>query len=231
MSWRAVPMSARVAELLTTEGGLPVPHVAAWSSERTERVSRDIHLTRLGWNGPATFSSGGQGEGRAVLGEMEPARQRRAVLDRRCQVCDLELGERHRPNPPWRQPLWLTDIRVKGNDDEGSVGNDLAGQTIRVGRRIVPLIFEPWCCEDCLAYAIQVCPGLISRRAGGTHRRPPLRLLRVRKAEPVVVRGRIEGDGPVAGQIAATYVKLAVVDADVVLPDAFLAERAERRAA
>jgi hypothetical protein len=219
VSWRDVPMPERFAALRRTEGGLPVPHVAAWSSEHIERLDRDPYLARLGCSVPAVFSAGSAGEGRAVLGEMEPARQRRSVIDRRCQVCDVELGDRHRPNPPWRRPLWLADIRVHGRDDEGVVGNDIGGQTIRVGRRVVPLIFEPWCCEDCLAYAIRVCPGLIKRTADGTAHRPPLRLLRVRNAQPVAVRGRVGGDGPMAGTVAVTYVKLAVLDADVVLPD------------
>lgn len=224
MSWRDVRMPERFGGLHRTDGGLPVPHVASWSSERTDRVGRDRYLATLGHFNPAVFSSGAQGRGRAVLGEMEPSRQRRAAIDRRCQVCDIELGDRYRPNPPWRQPLWLADIRVHGTDDQGAVSNDIGGQTIRMGRRVVPLIFEPWCCESCLAYAIQVCPGLIKRAAGGNARRPPLRLLRVRDARPVAVTGRVLGDGPVAGQLAVTYVKLAVLDADVVLPDRFLAD-------
>jgi hypothetical protein len=226
MSWRDVPMPDRVAQLLRTEGGLPVPHVAAWSSEETDRLERDPYLARLGYYQPAVFCGGGQGIGRAILGEMTPERQRRAMLDRRCQVCDVELGERRRPNPPWRWPLWLADIRIFGTDERGDVGNDIGGQTIVVRRRRVPLVLEPWSCEDCLAYAIQVCPGLISRRTGGTRRRPPLRLLRVRHAEPVIVTSRISGDGPVAGQTAATYAKMAVVDADVVLPERFLEQHA-----
>jgi hypothetical protein len=70
---------------------------------------------------------------------------------------------------------------------------------------MAPLIFEPWVCEDCLAYALQVCPGLLKIAAG--RYRHPLRLLRVRKAQPVAVSGRIGGTGPVAGQRAVTYVK------------------------
>jgi hypothetical protein len=157
-----------------------------------------------------------------VLGEMEPARQRRAVLDRRCQVCDVELGDRRRPNGPWRRPLWLAAIRTPGVDEQGDVGTSVGGQTIRVGRRVVPLIFEPWCCEPCLRYALLVCPGMIHRRAPEAAGGPPLRLLRVRDAQPVVVTARITGDGPVAGQVLATYVKIAVLDADIVLPEAFL---------
>jgi hypothetical protein len=220
-------MPEGVAGLLRTEGGLPVPHVAAWSNESTDRLERDPYLTRLGYYVPAAFSGGAQGDGHAVLGEMEPARQRRAVIDRRCQVCDRELGERHRPNPPWRQPLWLADIRVFGTDDEGSVGADIGGQTIIVGRRRCPLVLEPWVCEPCLAYALQVCPGLIKRQTGGTRMRPALRMLRVRRAQVVVVRGRIGGDGPVAGRLAATYAKLAVVDFDIVRPEQFLASERE----
>jgi hypothetical protein len=226
VSWRDVPMPERVAALPRTDGGLPVPYVAAWSGEETTRVAVDPVLARaLDYREPAAFSSDAPAGARPTLGVMDPARQRRVVVERLCQVCAVELGERHRPNPPWREPLWLVDLRRRGGDDgEGAqLGQDLGGQTIRIGRRMAPLIFEPWVCEDCLAYALQVCPGLLKIAAG--RYRHPLRLLRVRKAQPVAVSGRIGGTGPVAGQRAVTYVKLAAIEFDIVLPGRFLAER------
>jgi hypothetical protein len=88
---------------------------------------------------------------------------------------------------------------------------------------MVPLVFEPWVCEDCLVYALEVCPGILKAAAGRT--RAPLRLLHVRSAQFVAVVAEIKGDGPVAGQHAVSYVKAAVTDYAEVPPATFLAER------
>lgn len=76
-----------------TRTGLPVPHVAAWSSERTMRIANDPNI---GGNHPTLFSNGAQGEGEPVLGQMDVARQRTVVVHGRCQVCNVKLPARDR---------------------------------------------------------------------------------------------------------------------------------------
>ena len=69
-------------------GTVPVPYVAAWSSETTPVVRADPLL-----HGDAgIFRNGRRGEGRPILGKMDEARTRRVVIGRLCQVCARPLG-------------------------------------------------------------------------------------------------------------------------------------------
>lgn len=68
-------------------GDLPVPYVAAWSSETTMRVGKDSLIG----NRPALFRGGGRGKGKPIFGQMDEARTRVVVVNRLCQVCARPL--------------------------------------------------------------------------------------------------------------------------------------------
>lgn len=68
-------------------GDLPVPYVAAWSSETTIRVGKDSLIG----NRPALFRGGGRGDGKPLFGKMDEARTRVVVVNRLCQVCARPL--------------------------------------------------------------------------------------------------------------------------------------------
>lgn len=213
-SWRDIAMPDTVASRPTSPGGLPVPYVAQWSSERTLKSARDPLLTRLGVTAPAAYSTGELGQGQPDFGVMEPSRQREVALLVRCQVCRAQLLPGRRYEPAENHPVWLADLRSPSAAGDVAFG----GSAIRIGRRLRPLIFEPWICELCLAYALQVCPGMLSRSYEPTSDpKRDLRLLRVRKAHPVATYA----NGDLVGTVVS-YVKLAAIRYDVVTPTEFL---------
>jgi hypothetical protein len=142
-SWRDVPMPEGVAALPRSSGGLPVPYVAIWEGEDLMRIAR----CDFTYGSPAIFPLNGfqVGRTRPVFGVMEPSRQREVAITVRCQVCHVQLP-------------WISDEL----DDEGEVHwlADLLHEpaTMR-GHR---LALEPWVCDDCLYYALQICPGLVA---------------------------------------------------------------------
>ena len=69
-------------------GELPVPYVAAWSSESGIRITRDPVIG----NRPALFRTGERGEGKPIFGKMDEARVRYCVSRRWCQVCARPFG-------------------------------------------------------------------------------------------------------------------------------------------
>jgi len=69
-------------------GKLPVPFVAAWSSEETIHVAPDP----VAGGRPALFRGGTRGLGTPIFGKMDESRVRRVVLRRRCQICAGPLG-------------------------------------------------------------------------------------------------------------------------------------------
>jgi hypothetical protein len=69
-------------------GKLPVPFVAAWSSEDAVRIAPDPLLARK----PAMFRSGRRGLGTPMFGKMDESRVRRVIIRRLCQVCAGSLG-------------------------------------------------------------------------------------------------------------------------------------------
>jgi hypothetical protein len=69
-------------------GKLPVPYVAAWSSEESIHVGRDPLLGGR----PALFRGGTRGIGTPMFGKMDESRVRRVVLLRLCQICDGPIG-------------------------------------------------------------------------------------------------------------------------------------------
>lgn len=65
------------------------PHITAWSGE----VGYEIRPDPLIGEHPAVFAARGQqGDGAPVWGRISEERQRRAVVLRRCQVCDQHLS-------------------------------------------------------------------------------------------------------------------------------------------
>lgn len=68
-------------------GQLPVPYVAAWSSEQAIVIRRDALLGGR----PAVFRDGGRGLGTPMFGKMSEERNRRVVLRAHCQVCNRPL--------------------------------------------------------------------------------------------------------------------------------------------
>ena len=69
-------------------GRLPVPFVAAWSSEDAVRSGPDPLLARR----PALCRRGRRGLGVPLFGKMDESRVRRVILRRSCQVCAASLG-------------------------------------------------------------------------------------------------------------------------------------------
>jgi hypothetical protein len=68
--------------------GIPVPYIAAWSSEKERYISEDNNAGgKL-----AVFRTGRRGDGDPMFGKMDEARQREAIARRRCQVCRVKLS-------------------------------------------------------------------------------------------------------------------------------------------
>lgn len=113
--------------------GLPVPHVAAWSSEVWDGFVVDPR-----WGVASLSTAGGQGRGQPVWGAINEVRQRRAVGERRCQVCD--------------RPGTLSSLLVLFS---GGL------QTMASGRRRLEVTAEPPVCPDCADWSRSHCPGLL----------------------------------------------------------------------
>lgn len=118
--------------------GLPVPHVAGWTSE-TWGVARAEHLIK--GRPVALFTRGRQGRGRPQFDVVNEARQRRAVLLGRCQVCDTELPRGHGPTHGHNRPIgWLPTASIGAATFDGQ-----------------PVTHEPLCCLPCARWAAQHC--------------------------------------------------------------------------
>lgn len=111
-----------------------VPYVAAWSSEMPDfRVAPE---PLLGGKIALFRASGRRGEGKPVLGKMDPGRQRRCILRSLCQVCAQPM----RPEDAW-YALLEERVTVPGLD-------------------FVDAVREPAACARCMADALLLCPGL-----------------------------------------------------------------------
>lgn len=124
------PIPMHLRHLPTTSGGLPVPYVASWSSERWGIARRDP-LVGNRW---ALFSEGAQGVGRPLLASINEERQRRSVIQSRCQVCD-----RDRP----RDELWVTNMTQ---------------HTLILDGKLFSATHAPPTCGPCLEWSHHVCP-------------------------------------------------------------------------
>lgn len=113
-------------------GKLPVPYVAAWSSEQGWRVDVDPVVGK-----PCLFvAEGRRGLGTPMFGKMDPARVRRVIAKRLCQVCAQPLGLFG----------YVADVVLT-----------------RQGGH--PVVNEPPACRRCFALAVLQCPGIERQRA------------------------------------------------------------------
>ena len=117
--------------------GLPVPYVAAWSSEVW-----DGYVLDPTWGLPALSTAGAAGRGVPVWGAINEPRQRRSVGQHRCQVCD-------RPG----SPAELVVIFSGGL------------QTMASGTQLWEVTAEPPVCPDCASWSRAHCPGLVGAEA------------------------------------------------------------------
>lgn len=129
------PIPGHLAHLPVVRG-LPVPHVAAWSSEGHSVIRYDPVVQRH-----AVFARGRQGRGRPLFGLFSAERQRHAVIGALCQICSVKLDE---------GGAWLP-------------AHDRLIDGYNAGR---PMFLEPPCCEPCARYAAQACLGIAGRFAG-----------------------------------------------------------------
>lgn len=230
-TWREIPEPDSLRDVLRTPGGMPVPWAAAWSSEDGGVLVKPDPIVARAFPAcakvPCLFEANGHpGEGTAKLAVISPTRQRESAVLLRCQVCRAEVGV---GNPPWNPPLWLADLRSSQNSDP-KLGHDRHGrQTINIGGRPCPLVYEPWLCSDCLVYSLRACNGLRSMR-----RHQSLSVWSVRSASFVETRESLKveprsGTAPSSGVL--TYVKIAVTDGSEIHPAAILRTDRERRAA
>lgn len=198
--WKRVPMPPQVAALDRTGGGIPITHTVAWTSERETVLKPDPLVGgRL-----AIFSEGAQGEGTPKLAFASTERVRQVIVAGRCQVCAETLPDDI--HPPWSPPRWLVNF----HKNQGWVTDD----------GIVPLIINAWTCESCLAYSLQVCPRLVTRRSSYVG----MRILRVRAAEIVAVYERPDSIAPedLPDPPPIGVMKIAPTDWDYLAPAEFL---------
>lgn len=144
-SWRDVPMPDTIARLPRSDGGLPVPYVAQWEGEEHMTIRPCPYaIGQLGVfpTDPEAFT-----RGRPVFGIMEPSRQREVCMAVKCQVCRGVLDPMTEELVPTSSIHWLVDMLREPKTMRGH-----------------KLALEPWVCDDCLVYALQVCPGLIGSK-------------------------------------------------------------------
>lgn len=191
-----------MARLPLGRGDLPVPHIAAWSSERWAAIRFDPLVDHV-----AVFTGGRQGRGRPVFGVMNEPRQRAAVMGRRCGVCNAALSE----------AAWLPNLPR------------LCEGTTQVGSHEHPVTTEPPCCLPCALWSTTGCPG-IARHAAGLLRIDhylPLAQMVDPSRGPAAHDSRFDGEDDPAererlGRIARRhkgavgYVKVVLVDASPV---------------
>ena len=222
--WRGALIPDCMGELPRTPGGAPVPYTAAWSSEEGGvKIEPDPLLIRhLGERSPAVWQAqGGIGEGAPKLAKMDAARQRWCTVLRACQVCTQPADR----DGGGHGSSWLVDMRSTQAFDPSVASPDGQRFTLPDGRR-VPLIRDPWICEDCLEFSLRACGGLKARRQAQT-----LRLYLVFDYKLVAAFEKPGEDVEVTGTVprggAIGTVKIAVAHAAAVSPYEFLRARRE----
>lgn len=198
----ALVLPATMARLPRGRGGMPVPTVASWSSERWAAIRYDPVVDHV-----AVFTGGRHGRGRPVFGAMNEPRQRRAVMQRRCQVCDAQLDDAG----------WLP------------AHDRLAEAQVEIGGRTVDVTTEPPCCEPCARWAATGCPGIGGHTTGLLRLRviAPIAQLVDPSRAPAAHDNRFDGgDDPAErerlGRIARRhggavgYVKVGLIEAEAV---------------
>jgi hypothetical protein len=130
-----------LAHLRVDRRGRPVPYIQLWTGEGTaaEWVIRDDPMVE----GPAVFTRGQPGRGTPDFFHQAPQRQRRCMIERRCQICE---------------------DRVPADDALLLIGS-VSGRRVDVEDFGQVVCFtEPWLCPACAFFALTHCPGLIRRR-------------------------------------------------------------------
>lgn len=138
--------------------GLPVPYVAAWSSERGAIVLRRERNQSAPPGRRWTCHTGGrEGRGSADFASMHPARSREAAELELCQVCATPLAYSGR---------WL--ICWPTEHDMDTVGPAIRARMAEAEAKGLPfdctMVTEPPMCRPCAAYVLTVCPG-VGRKA------------------------------------------------------------------
>lgn len=91
-NWRDIPMPRAVATLPRTASGMPVPYVTYYESPDGEDYSEVTVLANTGarlLDCRCTF-----GQGRPKIGKQCLHRQRKAVAERRCNVCGRRMSRK-----------------------------------------------------------------------------------------------------------------------------------------
>lgn len=109
---------------------VPVPYVAAWSSESEYFIAADKNAEGR----EAVFTHGERGVGTPVWGKMNEVRQRETVWLRRCQVCNCKLKD---------ERSFAMDVQI----------------LFREGREVHQALTEPPACLACTRFALNHCPG------------------------------------------------------------------------
>lgn len=131
-------------ELPRDKRGLPVPTVAAWSSEHWASTRMDPCAGGR-W---ALFTAGRQGRGRPCFDVVNEPRQRRALHLARCQVCDDPLPRGTNGAFGYLPASTLT-VESHGRLEDGT-----------------PVTHEPLCCGPCAEYVTERCCHLRRHGAG-----------------------------------------------------------------
>lgn len=175
---------------LRTWKGLPVPYVNHWGvGEPTADWS--IRYDRI--LGEIAAFRADHFDGPPDFTRQCVQRQRECALLGLCQVC--------------RRKLDWSDRRL--------VVSSVSTETVHLGHRRVPVLAEPWLCEDCAAFAVSVCPSLIRRsRHEDLHVISDLQPTNCRQ---VLSSGWIEGPYEAATKEnpVAMWVKIQLLDVDI----------------
>lgn len=110
----------------------------------------------------------------------------------RCQVCRTQLGPMSDTIEPESRIHWMVDLL---HEPMSMIGHKLA--------------LEPWVCDSCMVYALQVCPGMLVKSSGAMRRSIVDPNLLVRNvlavwaanivAVTIIPHGNLEGQAPCGG--------------------------------
>lgn len=198
-------LPSTMARLPLGRNRLPVPYVAAWSTERWHAIRHEPLVGHV-----AIFTAGRHGRGRPLFGVTNEPRQRACVIQRLCGVCGQEID-----GPGW---LPLHPRLIEAQTD--------------IGGRQCDVTHEPPCCFPCAHWSATGCPAIGNRTPSLL--RVGAYLLIAQRVDPSLAPSnhdrRFDGTDNVTererlGRIArhhggaVGYVKLAITDAETVALD------------
>lgn len=183
---------AHLSHLPADRRGLPVPFIAAWSSEHWDVARFDPIVNK--W---ALFTAGRYGRGKPCFDVMNEPRQREVVMRGLCQVCNVRLER----DPLTSRPVGVLPASVL---NEGSQ-HDAEGRVVTA---------EPLLCRACGEYVVEHCCVLNKRGDPGLlivmRWQPMLQIIDPSAAPPThAYRFDKEGDLPRLGRIARHHGGLA----------------------